>query len=66
MFHIYLYNVPLNADRDSVVVTATRYGMDGPGVESRCMAIFSAPVQIGPWDHAASFILGTGGKAGGE
>ena len=31
----------------SSVGTATRYGLDGPGIESRCGATFSAPVQTG-------------------
>jgi len=65
-FHTYLRNVPLNAHRECVVVVATRHGMDGPGVESRCTPRFSAPVQIGPGDHPASYTIGTGDKAGGE
>ena len=31
----------------SVVNTATGYGLDGPGIESRWLARFSAPVQTG-------------------
>ena len=35
--------------RDSSVGTATRYGLDGPGIESRWGGVrFSAPVQTGP------------------
>jgi hypothetical protein len=34
--------------RDSSVGIATRYGLDGPGLEFRWGAIFSAPVQTGP------------------
>ena len=34
--------------RDSSVGIATRYGLDGPGIESRWGARFSAPVQTGP------------------
>ena len=34
--------------RVSSVVIATRYGMDGPGIETRWGARFSAPVQTGP------------------
>ena len=30
---------------------ATRYGLDGPGIESRWGARFSAPVQTGPGAH---------------
>ena len=32
----------------SVVGISTRYGLDGPGIESRWRARFSAPVQTGP------------------
>ena len=35
--------------RDSSVGIATRYGLDDPGIESRCGSRFSAPVQTGPW-----------------
>ena len=34
---------------DSSVGIATCYGLDGPGIESRWGARFSAPVQTGPW-----------------
>jgi hypothetical protein len=34
---------------DGSVGTATRYGMDVPGIESQWWARFSAPVQTGPW-----------------
>jgi hypothetical protein len=34
--------------RDSAVGKATRYGLDGPGIESRCEKRFSAFVQIDP------------------
>ena len=33
---------------NSSVGIATGYGMDGPGIESRWEARFSAPVQTGP------------------
>ena len=33
--------------RDSIVAIATRYGLDGPGIESRWETRFSAPVQTG-------------------
>ena len=32
----------------------TRYGLDGPGIESRWGARFSPPVQTGPGVHPAS------------
>jgi hypothetical protein len=43
----------------SVVGIATAYGLDGPGIESRWGARFSAPVQIGPEAHPASCTMGT-------
>ena len=45
---------------NSVVAIATRYGLDGPGIESRWEARFSAPVQTGSGAHLASYVVGTG------
>jgi hypothetical protein len=45
--------------RDSVVGIATRYGMDGLGIESQWGARFSAPVQTGPGAQPASCTVGT-------
>jgi len=42
--------------RDSI---ATGYGLDGPGIEFRLMARFSARVQIDPGPHPASCTIGT-------
>jgi hypothetical protein len=36
------------------------YGLDGPGIESRWGARFSAPVQTGPVAHPVSNTMGTG------
>jgi len=48
----------------------TGYGLDGPGIESRWGARFSAPVQTGPGAHPASCTMGTGSfpgvKSGGQ
>jgi len=44
----------------SVVGIATGYRLDGPGIESRWGARFSAPVQTVPGAHSASCIMGTG------
>ena len=44
----------------SSVGTVTGYGLDGPGIESRWGARFSAPVQTGPGAHPASCTAGTG------
>jgi hypothetical protein len=48
----------------SVVGIAADYGMDGPGIESRWRARFSAPVQTGPGAHPASRKMGTGSFPG--
>ena len=45
--------------RDSAVGIATRYGLDGPGIESRWGARFFAPVQTGPGARPASCKMGT-------
>ena len=50
--------------RDSSVGIATRYGLDGPGIESQWGAKFSAPVQTGPGAHSASYTMGTGSFPG--
>ena len=42
----------------SEVGTATGYGLDGPGIESRWGWDFSAPVQTGPGAHPASCTKG--------
>ena len=48
----------------SVVGIATGYGLDGPGIESRRGARFSAPVQTGPGAHPASCTVGNGSFPG--
>ena len=50
--------------RDSSVGIATRYRLDGPGIESRWGARFSAPVQNGPGAHPTSYTMGTGSFLG--
>ena len=57
-------------DRDSSVGIATHYGLDGPAIESRWGARYSASVQNGPGSHSASYTRGRGslfpgGKAAG-
>jgi hypothetical protein len=49
---------------DSVVGIATGYGLNGPGIEFRWGAKFSAPVQTGPGAHPASCTMGTGSFPG--
>ena len=51
--------------RDSSVGIETRYGLDGPGIESRWGARFSAPFQTCRRSHPASYTVDTGGKAAG-
>ena len=52
--------------RDGVVGIATRYGLDGPGFESRWRARFSGPIETGPEAHLASYTMGTGSFHGGR
>ena len=54
------YRISAIMGRDSSVGIATRYGLYGPGIESRWGARFSAPVQTGPGAYPASCTMGTG------
>jgi len=54
----------MEVGRDSVVGIATRYGMNGPGIESRWGARFSAPVLTDPGTHPASYTMGAGSFPG--
>jgi hypothetical protein len=47
-------------DRDSPVGMANRYGLDGPGIESRWGARFFASIQTDPGTLPASCALDTG------
>ena len=49
--------------RGSGFGVATRYGLDGPGIEPGG-ARFSAPIQTGPGAHPASCTVGTGSFPG--
>jgi hypothetical protein len=42
----------------------TRYGLDGPGIESRWGVRFSVPVQTGPATHLVSCTMDTGSLPG--
>jgi hypothetical protein len=61
-----LFFVSLTQFRDEAgfthndIVKSTRYGLDGPGIESRWGTKFSAAVQTGPGAHPASYTMGTG------
>ena len=48
----------------SSVGIATGYGLEGPGIEYRWGARFSAPVQTGPGANPASCAMGTGSFQG--
>ena len=50
--------------RASSVGIATRYGLDGPWLESRWWRDFSASVKTGPGAHPASYTMGTGSFPG--
>ena len=50
--------------RDSSVGIATRYGLDGPRIESRWEGRFSAPVQTVSGALPASYAVGTGSFPG--
>jgi hypothetical protein len=60
---IYLYKLYLYRSRDSVVGIATRYGLEGPGIESRWGEIFHT-YQTGSGVHPASCTMGTGSFPG--
>ena len=49
---------------DSSVGIETRYGLDGPRIESRLEAKFSASVQTGPGAQPGSYTMGNGSSAG--
>ena len=49
---------------DDSVGIATRYGLDGPGIESRWEARFYAPARTGPGPHPVSYTMGTGSFPG--
>jgi hypothetical protein len=50
----------------SSVGIATRYGLDGPGLESRWGARFSVLIQTGPGAQPAFYTMGTGSFQGVE
>ena len=50
--------------RDSSVGIATRHVLDGPGIESRWGAKFSAPVQTDLGAYPASYAMDTGSFPG--
>ena len=59
-----LYSQLPGSGPGSVAGIATGYGLDGPGIESRWGARFSAPVQTGPGTLPASCTMCTGSFPG--
>jgi len=53
-----------NWGRDSSVGIATRYGLDGPGIESQWGRDFPHRVKTGPGARPASYTMGTGSFPG--
>ena len=53
------YSLPTRG-RDGSVGIATRYGLNGPGIESRWGAIFTASFHTDPGAHPASHTMSTG------
>jgi len=58
--HDLTVNYVRRVGRNSTVGIATRYGLDGLGIESRWGTRFSVPVQTGPRAHPASYTMGIG------
>jgi hypothetical protein len=56
---LFLQNIASVVGRDSAVGITTRYGLNGPGIESLWGARFSAPRQTGSGAHPASCTTGT-------
>jgi len=56
--------ISLTCGPGSVVGIATAYGLDGPEIESRWGARFSAHVRTGLEDHSPSCVMGTGSFSG--
>ena len=54
------YDGTANAGRDGSVDMATRYGLNGSGIESR----WGREFQTGPGAHPASYTIGTGSFLG--
>jgi len=60
MFVIRLLWLGLRDDFETVYIMLTWYGLDGPEMESRFGARYSAPVPTDPGAHTASHSMHTG------
>jgi len=58
-----VFNHFIHGGHDSLVGIATRLGLNGPGIETRCGATFSVSDHTGPEAHPVSYTVVTGGKA---
>jgi len=56
--------LPTLQGRNSVISVATRYGLDGPGIEYRWGARFFAPVHTDREAHPVFYTRGTGSLPG--
>ena len=57
--HIYKVNSYIaTGGRESSAGIATRYRLDGPGIEYRWGAKFSVPAQTGPGAHPVQWVPG--------
>jgi len=57
--HIFEKYSNIKVGRDSSACVATRYWLEGTGIESRWGARFPAPVQAGLGAHSTSYTVGT-------
>jgi hypothetical protein len=64
-FYVSIYRILLyTVGQDSSVGIPTRYGLDGPGIESQWGSGFSVTVQAGPKARPASCTVDTGSFPG--
>jgi hypothetical protein len=63
-YPLFTLRASMSWSRDSSVGIATRYRLDGPGIESRLEAKFSAPIHTGSEAYPASYTMGTGSFPG--
>ena len=63
-FQIKCHPTCIMVGRDSSVGIATRYGLDGPGIESRWGRVFPHPSRPALGAHPASCTMGTGSFPG--
>ena len=64
VFSLFIWRLLIIRGPESSVGIAAGYGLNGPGIESRWGARFSAPVQTGPGAHPAFCTMGTGAFPG--